>query len=180
MTSFDRDALLDFDTAPIMAARAELLALVKDRMAASCVEGTGGYGGSLTVRHPGADEDGIEELRKAARHAGRKLGWRVYTTPGYLLDGVPSVTVTDRREVPDAAADLVEAHNYSRMRSAVDHTERRRRGATDSGPLVVVDPGLTEALDRLLGVIAVEGRRFLHALESDPDDGGPAQAPPAG
>lgn len=112
-------------TPQIKAARAQLTELLKASMQDSCVPGADGYGGSMSVVAARLSPAAIEELRGGMRRAGRQLGWKTETF-AYPLADRTCVSVTDRRDIPESVAAMVERARYQMMRKAVDAAEARR------------------------------------------------------
>jgi hypothetical protein len=147
-------------TPQIKAARARLTDLLKASMQDSCVPGADGYGGSMSMASTRLSAAATEELRGGLRKAGRRLGWKTETF-AYQLAGRTVVSVSDRREVPDSVAELVEAARYRLMREAVDATAARHGGGEEPPAL---EPGPAERAERF----SFEVEALLTAIVGDP------------
>lgn len=93
----------------------------------SCPAGGGGYGGSYELRltaEEAAELGGVALIRSAMRKAGRSLGWDRLQTYGGAYPSVTVAGVTDRREIPEPFAHVVEEARLERGRAAMEVVSR--------------------------------------------------------
>ncbi|MDT0382424.1 hypothetical protein RM572_27065 [Streptomyces sp. DSM 42041] len=99
----------------------------------SCPEAGGGYGGSYELRltaKEATELGGVALIRSAMRKAARSLGWDRLQTYGGEYPSVTVAGVTDRRDIPESFADVVEAARLERGRAAMEVFSRTMTDGT--------------------------------------------------
>ena len=102
----------------------KLVARVEDLMRGSLNPEYEGFYGSVTLAEAGVEELGgdADEIRRAARAAGRRLGWKTVTRES---DG--RIFIADDREAPQAVRDLAARRSADAVAALMKETREGRR-----------------------------------------------------